>query len=141
MESLELLEKMHDELLKERGRGVTNNEMAKRAGISQPHINFLLNSEAINLGSLKFNTVLRLFPRIAEQIERYYAVAKADDHSVAEVVGTGYAEANNNSRATVSNPQTDTRFDALEGAILDDPKICDACKVATLRHIREAAKQ
>ena len=120
METLELLEKMHEELLRERGRGATNNEMAKRAGISQPHINFLLNSEAVNLGSLKFNTVLRLFPRITEQIERYYAVAKADDHSVAEVVGTGYAEANHNSRATVSNIPADARFDAALDSILED---------------------
>lgn len=139
-----ITEKLQQRLRQWREAGMTNQEIGDRAGISHAHANRLLNGSSDTIGSLKFATVLLLFPDLQRLVGDYLdgkavPLASARDDSVAEVVGTGRAEADHNSRATVTN--ADGRLDIALDAILEDAKMCDACKMAAIRHIRDVAKR
>ena len=65
---MDVFARLIDELKNERGKGVTNQMMADRCGVSQQHINKLLNGKA-SLQKLNFGAVLNLFPRVRRLLE------------------------------------------------------------------------
>ena len=65
---MDIFGKLVEELKRERDAGVTNQAMADRCGVSQQHINKLLNGKA-SLQKLRFGAVLNLFPHIRRLLE------------------------------------------------------------------------
>ena len=57
---------LHKNLKSRSLHGMTNRELALMANTSQPHINRLLNGSPSQLGKLKAETLLGLFPKIKE---------------------------------------------------------------------------
>ena len=130
---MDVLEQLHNELLEARANGATNQDIAEKGGISRSHINAVLNGSHEIIGSLKFATVLRLFPIITNLLTEYYQ--RKGTIGSPSVSGNGNAVATHNSTATVSTlPASDARLDTLMAQILDS-QMCDTCKLIALNFI------
>lgn len=113
-----------------RAAGKTNQEIADLAGVSQQHINRLLNGSADALGKVKLETLVRLFPRIFENI----------DQSSANIHGIG-VNSGNHATVNIHNGASNEVLGDIEQDILEDSKMCDACKVAALGIIKRHRKK
>lgn len=124
-----------DLLIQEKRRaGITNKALANQAGCSQPHINDLLNHKNnVRVGTLKFETLLRLLPEVRMVLERAFCNGAAA--STATVNGNGSAAAvNGNATAAPS----DSHLTAALHAIINDNDMCDKCRSIALRHLSKA---
>lgn len=65
----EFFERLHSDLKSRSLHGMTNRELALMANISQQHINRLLNGPPSQLGKLRAETLLELFPRVMHILE------------------------------------------------------------------------
>ena len=125
-----------DLLIQEKRRaGITNKALANQAGCSQPHINDLLNHKNnVRVGTLKFETLLRLLPEVRMVLERAFCNGAAA--STATVNGNGSAAAVNGNATAAPVTLTDGHLESKRDAILDDDGICDACKVRVLKILK-----
>ena len=62
-------EELQTRLKKRRSDGLTNERIGEKYGISHSHANRLLNGDPAQFGSLKFATILRMFPRVRRLLE------------------------------------------------------------------------
>ena len=106
-----------------RDKGMTNQAIADMGGLTHGHVNRLLNGPSSNLGKVKLETLVKLFPELFTSIVQN---VHADN-------GIGIA---NGDYATVNNAQS---LDALrlEKSILDDDGICDSCKIKVLKLLKK----
>ncbi len=122
----------------ERKNGKTNQELAEKAGCSHQHINDLLNHKKnVRIETLKFGTILRLFPELQKVIEDYlehHTLAGAKDGKISQNNSPG-AAASIGGDAVASSDST-LRAHLLT-AILDDDTICDKCKVKVLKLLKK----
>ena len=80
-------------LKKERGNGLTNQQIADKYGVSQSQANRLLNDPSSVIGSLSFAAVLRMFPRVRRLLDGDTAsISIANSPSAAAAIN-GVAEA------------------------------------------------
>ena len=116
-------------LQEERKQGVTNREMAERAGISQAQINRILNHKQ-PLGGMSLNTILRLFPKLNAYIE----------HSVVNTgnVRDGVGAAAGPVTLTV-NHTSEADLTAAADRIMESD-MCDACKVKAWKLLRASGE-
>ncbi len=124
---------LQQKLRDERNSGETNQTMADKAGISQSHMNRLLNGDAGQIGSLKFDTVLKLFPEIKTILERELGGQGA--HQTASANGDG-AAASVGGIAIAGGAIPD--YQRVMNTIIDDQTICDTCKIRVLKIIKDA---
>jgi transcriptional regulator with XRE-family HTH domain len=98
--------------------GMTNREIAEKAGMSQSYVNQLLNGDAEQFGKVRIDMLIDLFPDVFRQL----VVVNGDNHGAAIVNG----DATINEAQGGNNP-------ALMKAIIDDDTICDKCKIKVLK--------
>ena len=112
-----------------RESGMTNQEIADKASISHSHANRLLNGSSENIGSLKFNTVLTLFPDIQEAIAKHLNLPNATNvNDAGTATATDGSAASINGDATVNNAPLPPDFGEIMPEIMASD-MCDACKV------------
>ena len=122
-------------LQEQRKAGKTNKEMAELAGCSQQHMNDLLNHKKnVKIETLKFGTILRLFPQIQQVLEDYFTQHQGG--SSVSVNGNGSAAAVNGNATAAPVTLTDVHLEDKRDTILDDDGICDACKVRVLKILK-----
>ena len=131
-----LIDFLNHLLQEERKHGATNRQMADRAGISQQHMNCILNGKR-DLGGVSFEVMMRLFPKLERILIENLHIQ--DTHSQA-ITGNGNIVANHNSTATANYPST-ALLDAALDYVLEDPELCEKCRMAAIRCIRKAAKE
>lgn len=98
--------------------GMTNREIAEKAGMSQSYVNQLLNGDAEQFGKVRIDMLIDLFPDVFRQL----VVVNGDNHGAAIVNG----DATINEAQGGNNP-------ALMKAIIEDDTICDKCKIKVLK--------
>lgn len=64
-----IYENLQSEFKQNRADGLTNERIGEKYGISHSHANRLLNGDPAQFGSLKFSTILRMFPRVRRLLE------------------------------------------------------------------------
>lgn len=129
-----LIEFLHNQIKAMRDeKRMTNEEIAKICGLSRQHVNYILNGPSERVASLKFASILNIFPEITDTLAKHYRLegnAVAIDHSAASV----------NGHVTVNNSPLDPRIlDAID-LVLDEPEMCETCKAAAIRCIRKATR-
>lgn len=114
-------------LLTQRSKaGQTNQQIANIAGCTQQHINRLLNGKPEQIGKVKLETLLKLFPA-------FFAPCLSGSVKTTLTNSNGNAIATNNGTAIVSQPEGAFPKEQVVTAILNDDKICDTCKVRILK--------
>lgn len=132
---MRLLELLDAILQEERKLGKTNEELASKAGCSHQHINDLLNHKKnVRIETLKFGTILRLFPELQHVIEEYLV-----HHTF---VGTqtnigGHAANGNNIHIEGAVITSNANLSSIASAILNDDSICDTCKIKVLKLLQK----
>jgi transcriptional regulator with XRE-family HTH domain len=126
---------LQDLLRKKRARGATNQEMAGAADISQPHINRLLNGPAENLGKVKLETLVRLFP------QEFARVAETRVVAIASGSGSAASVHGNATAAPVALTTEAPLADAIMEKLLSAPGLCDPCRLAAVRIVASVKNQ
>ena len=139
---MKLLQLLDSILQAERKNGKTNQELAEKAGCSQQHINDLLNHKKnVRIETMKFGTVLRLFPDLQRVIEDYLTqntLTGAKDSQISQSNSPGAAASIGGD--AIAYPADVNLRAKLQSAVLDDDGICDACKVRVLKIIQHHKK-
>ena len=127
---MRLLELLDAILQEERKQGRTNEEFAEKAGCSHQHINDLLNHKKnVRIETLKFGTILRLFPELQPVIEEYLL-----HHTfIGAQTNIGHAANGNNIHIEGAVTTSNANLNNISSAILNYDSICDACKVKVLK--------
>jgi len=117
-------------LREEYNKGVTQEELGRRAGISQQHVNRLLNGRS-SFANLKLETMLKLLPKAKINV--------ADMNIVNNGTNSGVIGINNESPPHANSDEAEAfRSDLLRSII--DMDIEDSAKVAILRHVSNYGK-
>ena len=130
-----LIEFLNHLLQEERKQGATNKQMADRAGISQQHMNFILNGKR-DLGGMSFEVMMRLFPKLERILIENLHVGDEHSHTI---TGNGNIVANHNFTATVNNAPLPPDFGEIMPEIMASD-MCDACKVKAYNIIHDRIK-
>lgn len=109
--------------------GQTNQQIANIAGCTQQHINRLLNGKPEQIGKVKLETLLKLFPA-------FFAPCLSGGAKTTLNNSNGNAIANNGT-AIVSQLDGALPKEQVVTAILNDDKICDTCKVRVLKILQK----
>ena len=118
-------------LREEYNKGVTQEELGRRAGISQQHVNRLLNGRS-SFANLKLETMLKLLPKAKINI--------ADMNIVNNGTNSGVIGINNESSSPAAAADAERmRAGLLQGII--DLDIEDSVKVTFLRFVRDFGKK
>ncbi len=137
IDTMRLLQLLDAILQTERKNGKTNQELAEKAGCSQQHINDLLNHKKnVRIETLKFGTILRLFPELQQVIEDYL-----EHHTLAGAqTSIGHAANGNNIHIEGAVTTSALNLGEISAAVLNNDKICDSCKVQILKIIQKHQK-
>ena len=121
-----IFEQLQAILRKERDSGSTNQSIGDRVGLSHAHINRLLNGSADRIESLKFGTVLKLFPGLIRIVDKDGQISQTNSPGAVVAIGeNSIANTKSNDNIKLNNQ--------LMSNILNDDEICDSCKVRILK--------
>jgi len=109
-----------------RDSGLTNREIAEKAGVTHSHINRMLNKDTSFIETVGLRTLVRLFPDIFEMI-----LCQSGQTAIANG-GSVAINGNNNIVATLAAEKQ--RF---ANEVLDDDKMCAECKVRVLQMLKK----
>lgn len=114
----------------EYNKGATQEELGRRAGISQQHVNRLLNGRS-SFANLKLDTMLKLLPKAKINV--------ADMNIVNNGTNSGVIGINNESPPHANSDEAEAFRARLLQSIID-LDIDDATKVTFLRFVRDFDK-
>ncbi|MBQ7178186.1 MAG: helix-turn-helix transcriptional regulator [Victivallales bacterium] len=117
-----------------RDNGMTNEEIAKKGGISQSYVNLLLNKSPDQFKKIKIETLMLLFPDIFNELVKSSGATSVGNAvaNATPVHGNATAINGNVTQSALDGPL----LDQLQSAILDDGKMCAECKVRVLQLIK-----
>ena len=140
---MDTIAKLNMLLQDKRAKGMTNAQMASLSGLSQPHINALLNGKR-NIGGVSFDNVIRLFPELQIAVDKALDNLLNNDKdnalpAINQSTTIGGNAASINGDATVNNTPLPPDFGEIMPEIMASD-MCDACKVKAYNIIHARLK-
>ena len=128
---MDIYDAFRQALREEYDKGATQEELGKRGGISQQHVNRLLNGRS-SFANLKLETMLKLLPKAKINV--------ADMNIVNNGSNSGVIGINNESSSTAPTEEAEKLRSGLMQSIID-LDIDDSAKVAILRLLNNYGKK
>ena len=129
MEVNMLYDEIRNALKQKMAEGMTQDELAKKAGVSRSHICHLKNGSR-SIGGISLETLLKLFPHATIHLNGDTISGTATSTNGIAVVGNHF------SGSVAHTPECKEKLDAISGAVLD-PDIPDDAKIKVLKIIKE----
>lgn len=126
---MDLFDELLQRLRSERAQGVTNREMAERAGLSQQHINGILNGKR-PLKGMSIESIIRLFPGLKITLDK----SAMNLGNVRDGVGAAAGPV-----TLTVNPTSEADLTAAADRIMESD-MCDACKVKAWKLLRASGE-
>ena len=126
--TMTIFEQLQSILKAQRAHGTTNQEIAERVGLSQAHVNRLLNGSPNVIASVKFGTILKLFPGII-------CLKEPNDGQISQNNSPGAAASIGGDAVATFSAKSSVKQELLS-MILDNNELDDASKVKFLKVLK-----